>query len=277
MRNRKLVVHIRQFDTYETPPGSAWPIVSLPGIRRIVWAIYFIGVVVWAALRIRFSQRGVTSARDASTRLLWGLEKIGGRFKVTGIQNLNRDKEALVVAGNHMSVVETLVLPAFVMSFKPLVFIIKESLLRYPFFGQILLRMGTLPVGRTNPRADLQKVLTEGVVHLQEGRSLTLFPQSTRIPYFNRSKFSSMAVKLAARAGCKVVPLALKTDMIMPGKRLKDFGPIDPSKTIHLAFGEPIEVKGKGHDEHEAVCDFIEEKVSGWRAEEGLPPMPEDA
>jgi 1-acyl-sn-glycerol-3-phosphate acyltransferase len=81
-------------------------------------------------------------------------------------------------------------------------------------------------------------------------------------------KFNSIGIKLAKRAGVAVVPLALKTDAWAPGKFLKDFGPIDPSRKVHFAFGEPVSVEGSGREQHETVVAFIQGKLEEWNKEE---------
>jgi 1-acyl-sn-glycerol-3-phosphate acyltransferase len=67
-----------------------------------------------------------------------------------------------------------------------------------------------------------------------------------------------------------VVPLALLTDAWGNGKRVKDFGKIDPTRKVHLAFGEPMHIVGQGTREHQAVIEFIRGKLREWR-----PPGPQ--
>ena len=73
-------------------------------------------------------------------------------------------------------------------------------------------------------------------------------------------------VKLAKKAGVPVVPVALKTDAWGNGKRLKDFGRIDPLKKVYFSFGEPFEVKGKGTEEHQQIIDFIQGNLTKWQS-----------
>ena len=61
-----------------------------------------------------------------------------------------------------------------------------------------------------------------------------------------------------------MIPLALKTDAWGNGALLKDFGKIDPSRTVHFAFGEPLRVQGGGAAEHQRVVEFIRENLVSW-------------
>jgi len=74
-------------------------------------------------------------------------------------------------------------------------------------------------------------------------------------------------VKLAKKAGVPVVPLALKTDFHGLGRKIKDFGPVDRSKTVHFRFGEPLQVTGNGREAHEACLNFITENLKAWGGE----------
>jgi len=120
-------------------------------------------------------------------------------------------------------------------------------------------------VGRDNPREDLKTVLEEGQKRLEANISIIIFPQTTRSVEFDPKKFNTLGVKLAKRCNVPVVPFALKTDAWGLGRRLKDFGPIRPEKTVHIHFGEPMQVKGSGKEEHNVIVEFIETKLAAWR------------
>jgi 1-acyl-sn-glycerol-3-phosphate acyltransferase len=122
-------------------------------------------------------------------------------------------------------------------------------------------------VTRTHPRQDFKTVLDEGAVRLGRGISIIVFPQTTRTEHFEPSQFNSIGVKLAKRAGVPIVPLALKTDAWGNGRRLKDFGRVDPTKGVHFSFGAPLWVTGRGAEAHQAVIRFIGDRMERWRAE----------
>jgi len=196
---------------------------------------------------------------------LRALESVGVSFEITGVEHLKALRMPCVIIGNHMSVMETTVLPGIVQPIKPVTFIVKESLLAYPFFKHVLKSRDPIAVTRTHPRRDFKTVLEEGMIRLRQGISIIVFPQTTRTHRFEPSQFNSIGIKLAQRAGVPVVPLALMTDAWGNGRWLKDFGRIDPSKHVRFSFGEPMWVQGRGADEHRAVIQFIEERLEKWR------------
>jgi 1-acyl-sn-glycerol-3-phosphate acyltransferase len=125
-----------------------------------------------------------------------------------------------------------------------------------------------ITVGRSNPRDDLKAVLEGGAERLKAGRSIVIFPQTTRTPVFDPGSFNTIGVKLAKKAGVPVVPIALKTDAWGNGRILKDYGRIIPSRRVHFAFGKPLLIRDRGNEEHAAIIEFISGKLKEWSIEE---------
>jgi 1-acyl-sn-glycerol-3-phosphate acyltransferase len=166
-----------------------------------------------------------------------------------------------------MGTLETFVLPTLISSSKDATFVIKQSLVDYPVFKYVMRARDPITVGRSNPRDDLKAVLEGGTERLKAGRSIIIFPQTTRTSVFDPEQFNTIGIKLAKRAGVPVVPIALKTDAWGNGKYLKDYGRIDPSKKVHVAFSKPLWIKDRGTEEHQEIIEFITEKLKEWEAE----------
>ncbi len=221
--------------------------------------------VVWRASSL--ARRGLYRDEDwvaSSLELLGYLEQIGLRIDVSGIEHIRNLAGPGVIIANHMSILETLLLPGIIQPIRPVTFVVKQSLLDYPVFKHIMRSRDPIAVSRTNPRQDLKVVMEEGVRKIQEGRSIIVFPQTTRSHVFNAEQMSSIGVKLAKKASVPIVPLALKTDAMRNGSYLKDFGTIDRSKAVCFAFAPPVQVTGKGNEEQELVNRFIAEKLRQW-------------
>lgn len=200
----------------------------------------------------------------SSLDALRALELAGVRFDIRGIENFKELKEPCVFIGNHMSTLETFILPCIIVPYKRVTFVVKQSLVEYPVFKYVMRSRDPITVTRTNPREDLKAVLEGGKRLLNEGVSVIIFPQTTRVLQFDPKEFNSIGIKLAQKANVPVVPLALKTDAWQNGKILKDFGKIIPEKTVYFEFGKPLWVKDKGVEEHKAVIDFIQTKLKQW-------------
>jgi len=192
------------------------------------------------------------------------IERCGGKIHLRGLNNLSKVDGAVMLIGNHMSLLETAIFHAIVRPRRDFTFVIKEGLLKVPFFGNIMRSLDAIAIGRANPRDDLKIVLTRGKEILLSGRSIILFPQSTRSEVFDPRKFNSIGVKLAKNAGVPVIPFALKTDFLGNGKYLKDFGPIRRDHDVYFEFGEPINVTGDGKETHQQVIAFVKSRLSSW-------------
>lgn len=202
---------------------------------------------------------------QSSYEVLQEIERIGVRIKITGIENIVEHNRPAVFVGNHMSMMETLLLPVIIQPLIDVTFVVKESLLDYPVFKYVMRSRNPVSVSRTNPRQDFKTVMTMGSERLNRGTSVIVFPQTTRAQVFNPKQMGSIGVKLARKAGVSVIPLALKTDGWQNGSIAKDFGRINTSKTAYFAFGEPMEIKGRGTEEQQAINDFIVEKLKNWQ------------
>ncbi len=195
------------------------------------------------------------------------VEKCGGRIHLRGLENL-RDVsgEPVVLIGNHMSLLETALFHAVAREYLDFTFVIKQSLLTVPFFRDIMRALGAIPVGRENPRDDLRAVLGDGKKVLESGRSIIIFPQSTRSETFDAAKFNSIGIKLAKSAGVRVLPFALKTDFLGNGKYLRDMGPVRPKRGVYFEFAPARAVEGNGQALQQEIIGFIQSRLASWQA-----------
>ncbi len=200
----------------------------------------------------------------ASLQVLHALESVGVRVRVEGIDNIKKADTPVVFVANHMSSMETMILPAFIYPIKPVVYIIKKELTNFPLFGKVVSANEPIVVTRKNPRQDLTTVLTEGAKRLSGGKSIIIFPQKTRIKYFKENEFNTLGVKLARRNNVYLIPTALLTDAWGNGKLIKDFGKIDPGKNVFVSFGEPFKVENNPAEAHRRVLEFIKNKFTEW-------------
>ncbi|MFH1039325.1 MAG: lysophospholipid acyltransferase family protein [PVC group bacterium] len=200
-----------------------------------------------------------------SSRLtLAALESVGITVSIENTASFINLPSPCVLAGNHMSILETFLLPGIIQPHRDVTFVVKESLLAYPFFGCVLSSRNPIVVSRRNPRQDLEIVLREGEKRLRRGTSIILFPQTTRSPVFSPGEFNSLGVKLARRAGAPVIPIAIKTDAWGTGKWVKDLGKISPRIPVHITFGDPIPVTGSGRGAQERIIRFISGRLGEW-------------
>ena len=203
----------------------------------------------------------------SSYQTMTAIEGCGGRFEVAGLENLRNLKKPVIFIANHMSTLETLVLPVLIAPFLRVTFVVKDKLVHGSIFGPIMKSRNPVTVSRTDPRKDLETVLSKGKELIDSGCSVIIFPQSTRREVFDRRQFNSLGVKLALHAGTEIVPIALKTDFWTNGTILKGFGPLVRSRTIHISFGPSMAPIGRGKAEHQRTVDFVTTCLESWGAD----------
>lgn len=254
-------------DAYDTPPDFPSSLMNNLFLKsRLGFFLPFFRIILKYRSICKNKQGSPELWVKHSLMILKAIEGSGGRFHLEGLDNLRKIKEPLVVVSNHMSSMETMIYPALLYPFFPITFVVKRSLQTSSLFGDIMMSHNTIGVERKNPREDFQKVLSDGAQRLKEGISVVIFPQATRETVFSEEKFNSLGIKLARRANVKIMPAALKTDFWGNGKIIKDIGPISPSKPIHFAFGEPMELEGNGKKQHQKCIDFIKSHTERWNS-----------
>lgn len=255
-------------DTYETPVETKRFLLDAL-LFRSRWALYLkFSRIVFASKKKALDGDYDDSAwAESSYQTMKLVEGCGGRFSISGLDYVRNLKKPVVFIGNHMSTLETLILPVLIAPLLRVTYVVKDKLVQGRTFGPVMRSRKPITVTRTDPRKDLTSVLEGGKKLLADGCSIIIFPQSTRREVFRRRQFNSLGVKLALHANVDIVPVALKTDFWTNGRFLKGFGPIVRNRTIHIAFGAPKTTQGKGKKEHQYVVDFVEEHLRSWGAD----------
>jgi 1-acyl-sn-glycerol-3-phosphate acyltransferase len=254
-------------NTYISPDEKCFFVRNLPGLSTLLYYIRILGII---RTESNAARRGVFDRHrwaESSLRILKMIESVGGRINISGLKEIENQQSPVVYVANHMSMIDTFILPSIVLKSGEATFVLKEGLLKYPFFGDILKAINPISVTRKNPREDMKVVLEKGYDLISNGYSIIIFPQTTRSALFDAAAFNSLGVKLAKKANVPVIPVALKTDFLSNGRFFKEIGSVVPSRTIFVKFGQPIPVEGNGHVAHRKVVEFIAENLVSWQGE----------
>jgi 1-acyl-sn-glycerol-3-phosphate acyltransferase len=184
---------------------------------------------------------------------IWWLRVCCGvKLHVEGLENLPKDG-AFVAISNHQSEWETIYFQTLI---RPQCVVLKQELLKVPFFGWALGLLEPIALDRSQRRGALKQLLTEGRDRLERGIPIVIFPQGTRLPVGERGKFNKGGAMLAASAGVPVVPIVHDAGVFWPGKSFCKY-----PGTITLRIGKPVATEGK------SVEDVHTESV-GWLLEQ---------
>lgn len=235
--------------------------------NRLYFAVKYIVDVLRSRKRAIRNNYDTKAWADSSFEIFRIIEKTGGKFHITGMENIDKSAGPVLFISNHMSTLETMVLPSIIAPHREVTFVVKESLVNHPLFGAVMRSRHPVIVGRTDPRKDFEAVMNAGAELLSKGSSIIIFPQSTRSVEFKPAEFNTLGVKLAKKAGVEVVPVAIKTDFWGNGKLIRELGPLDRHKPIHIKFGEPFPVTGNGKEENQKIIDFIQTNLKQWKSD----------
>jgi 1-acyl-sn-glycerol-3-phosphate acyltransferase len=212
---------------------------AAPVVRSAVFegARFLLTVVFSIISLLTFPFRPLTRYRIITvwSQLVIGLAKriCGVRYRVIGRENLPATPS--IILSKHQSAWETL---AFQGIFPPQVWVLKNSLLRVPFFGWGLAMMSPIAIDRSSGPRALKQTLEQGRSRLADGWWIVIFPEGTRIAPGKRGRYHVGGAWLACQTGAKVVPVAHNAGTLWarnaftkyPGEIVVSVGPaIDPA------------------------------------------------
>jgi 1-acyl-sn-glycerol-3-phosphate acyltransferase len=257
-------------ESYETPENSAgW-------LGRLFPSLMYYSKSSPIVIRSAKEAQAGLYDRDAwassSLEIFRNLESIGVRFHIENSAVLAKLKSPCVFVGNHMSTLETFVLPCMIQPHLEVTFVVKQSLMEYPVFNHVMRSCDPVVVNYKSRKADFRAMLIGGEERLKKGISMVVFPQGTRTTDFNPKTFNTLAIKIAKRASVPIVPIALRTDAWgSNGRWVRDFGKMRPSLPVHIAFGEPLHVEGYGRECQAQIIKFIDDRYRRWTEEVSIP------
>ena len=115
----------------------------------------------------------------------------------------------------------------------PISSIIKQELLLIPFFGWALAFMRPIPINRKNKFQSLRKVIDEANKRLNDGSSVLIFPEGTRIkPENGIAEFSNSCGLLSVKNNIPILPICHNSGKFWENKKF-----IKKSGLINVRIG----------------------------------------
>ena len=168
---------------------------------------------------------------------LWSL--CGITLKVEEWERISQ--HAVIYFVKHQSTFETFVLPGL-LPFHT--YVLKQELLKLPFFGWGLRLLRVIAIDRTQGVKSLKAVIAKGKARLAKGCSIVIFPEGTRVAVNDAPEFHKSGALLARGVGCDIIPIAHNAGLLWPkGTFLKKRG------TVTVCIGAPISSQGVTLDE----------------------------
>lgn len=177
--------------------------------------------------------------------MVWFRVACGVRYEIEGRDNL--PEGPCVIQANHQCEWETVFLQVMK---PPVCTVLKQELLRFPIFGWALRLLDPIALDRSRPARAMKQVLTQGVVRLNSGLSVLIFPEGTRVEPGIRTRYNKSGSVIACRAGVPVLPVAHNAGERWPGRHW-----VKRPGVLRVRIGAPIATEGKTSDEVNAEVE----------------------
>ena len=178
---------------------------------------------------------------------------VGGvQYRIHGEDHLPAadDMRRVVLVSKHQSTWETFFFPS--MTSHPLSYVFKKELLNIPVFGWCMGRLNMVHIDRSKRSEAWTKVAEQGLVLMDEGKWIIMFPEGTRTERGSKGSYKTGATRLAVSTNAYVIPIAVTSGRCWP-RRSFSFIP----GTIDVSIGEPVSADGREQSE-------LMEEVERW-------------
>jgi len=222
------------------------------GLRATVfWLGFLVSTIVYGGITpllalISYERRYQILVGWCRFNVWWLGVTCGVHYEIRGLDNIPTEHAAILMA-NHQSTWETL---AFATIFPPLTWVLKQELMKIPFFGWGLRLIRPVAIDRAAGRNAVEQVRNQGKERLDEGIWLVIFPEGTRVKPGVKAKYKVGGAVMAVASEYPIVPVAHNAGDSWPRHSY-----IKKPGTITVSIGEPISTIGK---QPEALMQEVE-------------------
>lgn len=175
-------------------------------------------------------------------------------YQVTGSENIPSSNT--IVLSKHQSTWETIALRCILPPLQT--WVLKQELMWIPIFGWALAAAQPIAINRKAGRRAASQIIEQGRERLQQGRTLVIFPEGTRVAPGNRKKYGIGGAILAEKTGYPVLPVAHNAGVFWRRRGIKKY-----PGTIQVVIGPVIDTDGLSAVEiNKRVEQWIEETVA---------------
>lgn len=161
----------------------------------------------------------------------------------SGTEYLNVDDGGIIVAGNHISWFDPLVIAHVLWNNdRPPRFLAKESVFRVPIMGAVITSAGQIRVYRETSEA--VAAVRDAIEAVERGECVVIYPEGTltRDPEMWPMVGKTGAARIALATRRPLIPVAQWGAQQVLGPYRKEFR-ILPRKTMHVSVGPPVDLE----------------------------------
>lgn len=198
-------------------------------------------------LQHRISQRIVKLA-FGKVLFLSGIKK-----KVIGVERVPKDRSVLFII-NHRGFFDVIL--AFYTVPVLSGFVSKKEIAKVPGLRLWMRLIRCVFLDRENPREGIKAIL-KGIENINKGISMFISPEGTRYSGDGLLEFKPGSLKMAEKAGCPIVPVAITN----ANKVFEDHLPWIKPAEMTIEYGEPIYIQELSKEARTKLLEHCREKV----------------
>ena len=237
-------------------------------ILVVIYLTVTIPFEILALLISFFNRRAAMKIGKVASKFGFTVAKLMAGVDVTYLHDENvPQNESVLYVGNHRSYYDIILTQIHCKDL--LGFVAKKELAFVPSLNVWMYFINCKFIDRKDMKQSF-KVLTEMCEDVISGKaSMMIFPEGTR----NRGeegtvlKFHDASLKMAAKAGCTIVPVALSNTQSVFEAR---FPALTPSKVI-IEYGEPIRTAELSAEERKKIGETVKGRIETMlKSHEGM-------
>jgi 1-acyl-sn-glycerol-3-phosphate acyltransferase len=114
---------------YQSSRKCRFLVTKFPFWATFIYYIQLLNIILIESITARKGNYDRKTWARGSLGVLKIVESAGGRLHVSGLKGVAEHQEPLVYVANHMSLLDTLVLPCILLAFNRVTFVVKKGLL----------------------------------------------------------------------------------------------------------------------------------------------------
>ena len=135
-------------------------------------------------------------------------------------------------------------------------FVSKKEIAKVPGLRVWMRNIKCVFLDRENPREGIKAIL-KGIENIQRGTSMFISPEGTRNSAEGLLPFKPGSLKMAEKAGCPIVPVAITNS----DKVFEDHLPWIKSNRMTIEYGDPIYIHELSKESRAALLELSREEV----------------
>lgn len=189
-------------------------------------------IAEWIIGKFNMDVKNRSSLAIVNWAFRWCLRLSGVKITYIGEERVPRDQAVLYI-GNHRSYFD--ILMTYVRVPRPTGYVAKIEMLKIPLLSNWMKNLHCLFLDRNDLKQGAKIILT-AIGKIKDGISICIFPEGTRGDSDEMAPFKEGSLKIAEKAGCPIIPMAITHTRDI----IKDHIPFVKPTHVTIQYGTPV-------------------------------------